>query len=73
MFTWGAVNDEGGALTLPAIITSDKTSVLVYKPISFGAISVIFTCSVNISDNTNIIANQVSVTATFSGRLLWIL
>ena len=69
VFTWGAVNDEERALTLPSIITSDKTSVLVYRPITFGAISVMFTCSINIPELTNIIANHFSTTITFSGRL----
>ena len=71
VFTWSVVNTtgDGETLILPTIITNDRTSVLAYKPIAYGAISVQMTCSLKMSENVNIIAAQVSTKASFSSKL----
>ena len=71
VFTWSVVNTTGDReiLTLPTIINNDQTSVLAYKPIAYGAISVRFTCSLNVSENENIIAAQVLTEGRFYSKL----
>ena len=71
VFTWSVVNitGDGETLALPAINNNDQTSVLAYKPIAYGHISVQITCLLNIFENANVIAAQVSTEISFSSKL----
>ena len=61
MFTWRAVNNGGTVETLPlpnTIINKGQPSVLIFKPIAYGEISVQLTCTVDFPGNGNIITGE---------------
>ena len=71
VFTWSAVNDSSTqeTLNLPNTISNGKSSVLVFKPIEYGAILVQLTCTVNISGNGNIITGELLTRFILVGKL----
>ena len=63
MFTWRAVNNGGTVETLPlpnTVINKGQSSVLVFKPIAYGEISVQLTCTVDFPVSGNIITGEQS-------------